>query len=283
MLLTLRQRIIFFICISIVGFLIAGLSCSFLLSKYPDSTAHYRIAAVLQSVFQLIMPAIVTAILISRQPARFLSIDSPINGGVLSVALVGLIAATPIMNYIIMLNESIHLPSSLSHIEDALRNMEENASISIKMILGSGGIANAIMNILIVGVLAGFGEELFFRGTFMRLMTTGGINHHVAIWVSAIVFSAIHLQFFGFVPRMILGAYFGYLLYWSRCLWIPILIHAANNIMYLLIEASGDETAHAANKLGIEANTADWVSIAISIVICVAALGWLSKHRVSHQ
>ena len=91
-----------------------------------------------------------------------------------------------------------------------------------------------IFSVLIVGIFAGFSEELFFRGAFQRLLSSGNMNCHAAIWLTAFVFSATHLQFYGFFPRMFLGAYFGYLLYWSRCLWVPVIVHITNNVLYIV-------------------------------------------------
>ncbi len=236
MLLTLRQRFAFFICIAIIGFLISSLFGSFLIGKYPDSTAAMRIAAVVQSIFQLIIPSLATAIIVTRQPVKFLAIDKSISLPMTLLALAGLVVSIPALNYIISLNQSLVLPDSLSWLEDLMKGMEDNAARSISLLQGGHSIGNLVMNILIIGVMAGFGEELFFRGTMMRLMTTGGVNAHVAIWTTAIIFSAMHLQFYGFVPRMVLGTYFGYLLYWSRNLWIPIIIHAANNIIYVYFQ-----------------------------------------------
>ena len=77
--------------------------------------------------------------------------------------------------------------------------------------------------------MAGLSEEILFRGTLQQLFLSSGLNRHLAIWITSIIFSAIHMQFFGFVPRLLLGAYFGYLLWWSRSLWLPVIIHAFNN------------------------------------------------------
>ena len=280
MLLTLRQRFIFFICIAIIGLLISGVCGGLILSKFPDSTAAMRIAAVIQSLFQLILPAIVTAMIVTRRPASFLAVDRKINLPIALLALAGLIAATPAMNLIISLNQSLSLPESLSSIENALRSMEDNAARSISLLQGDHTVGNLIMNILIIGVLAGFGEELFFRGTFMRLMTTGRINPHVAIWTVAIVFSAMHLQFFGFVPRTLLGAYFGYLLYWSRSLWIPIITHAANNIIYVcwqwVYEPSGKDAP--IDTIGPDGN---WIAVIISFILTVAIIAVIRNRRVT--
>lgn len=237
MLLTLRQRFILFICITLVGFFISGVISSLIIAKFGmQSTAAMRIAAVMQSLFQLIVPAIATAMIVTRRPATFLAIDRRIDLRLLLLAAAALITATPMMNRLISLNEAVTLPDSLAWLEQSLKQMEEQAAATIAVMQGGTSVGDLIMNILIIGVLAGLGEELFFRGTFLRLMTTGRINPHIAVWTVAVVFSAVHLQFYGFVPRTLLGAYFGYLVVWTRCLWIPVIIHALNNIIYVSSE-----------------------------------------------
>lgn len=237
MLLTLRQRFILFICIALVGFFISGVISSLIIAKFGmQSTAAMRIAAVMQSLFQLIVPAIATAMIVTRRPATFLAIDRRIDLRLLLLAAIALITATPAMNRLIALNEAVTLPDSLAWLEQSLKQMEEQAAATIAVMQGGTSVGDLVMNILIIGVLAGLGEELFFRGTFLRLMTTGRINPHIAVWTVAVVFSAVHLQFYGFVPRTLLGAYFGYLVVWTRCLWIPVIIHALNNIIYVSSE-----------------------------------------------
>lgn len=237
MLLTLRQRFILFICIALVGFFISGVISSLIIAKFGmQSTAAMRIAAVMQSLFQLIVPAIATAMIVTRRPATFLAIDRRIDLRPLLLAAAALITATPMMNRLIALNEAVTLPDSLAWLEQSLKQMEEQAAATIAVMQGGTSVGDLVMNILIIGVLAGLGEELFFRGTFLRLMTTGRINPHIAVWTVAVVFSAVHLQFYGFVPRTLLGAYFGYLVVWTRCLWIPVIIHALNNIIYVSSE-----------------------------------------------
>jgi len=86
-----------------------------------------------------------------------------------------------------------------------------------------------IVNLIIIGLLPAIAEEFLFRGALQQLLYEGFKNIHVAIWVTAIIFSAIHVQFYGFVPRMILGAILGYLFYWSGNIWVPIIGHLFNN------------------------------------------------------
>lgn len=113
--------------------------------------------------------------------------------------------------------------------------MEEVSFESMKVLMAKPSVGTLVVNILLIGVAAGFSEELLFRGCFQRLLTTGGVNRHVAVWLVAIVFSAMHFQFFGFVPRLLLGAYFGYLLLWTGNLWLPITAHILNNTMYVIV------------------------------------------------
>lgn len=283
MLLSFRQRIVFFICIAVFGLAVSGLAGGFIMAKFPMSTAAMRIAAVLQSLFQMIIPALVTAMIVTRRPASFLAIDRRIDVTTLLMAVAALIVATPAMNLVISMNASLELPDSMKAIEDALREMEMRAADSIGLLQGQHTPANLIMNILIIGILAGLGEELFFRGTFMRLLTTGKVNRHVAIWSVAIVFSAMHLQFFGFLPRTLLGAFFGYLLAWSRCLWIPIIVHATNNIIYVINHyAFADPSDAEAVRLG---TGDDYLSLILSITLTAILLFSLYLRRVKdcHQ
>ena len=124
--------------------------------------------------------------------------------------------------------------SSLSAFENVARALEDAAFTTMKNLLANDSVAALAVNILIVGVLAGISEELLFRGCFQRLLTTGGVNKHLAVWIVAICFSAMHFQIFGFVPRTLLGAYFGYLLLWTRSLWVPVAAHILNNVMFVI-------------------------------------------------
>jgi membrane protease YdiL (CAAX protease family) len=90
-----------------------------------------------------------------------------------------------------------------------------------------------------IAFLPSIGEELLFRGVIQRIFTNWTRNYHWGIWISALLFSALHMQFYGFIPRMFLGVLFGYLLVWSGSMWLPIIAHFINNAvavvaMYLI-------------------------------------------------
>ncbi len=130
---------------------------------------------------------------------------------------------------IIEWNQNITLPDFLKGIEEWARNKENELADLTKMITNFQSFGEFVVAFVVVGVLAGLCEEFLFRGIIQRELWRGSGNIHLAIWVSAIIFSAIHVQFFGFVPRVLLGALFGYLYYWSGNLIVPIVAHLFNN------------------------------------------------------
>jgi len=130
---------------------------------------------------------------------------------------------------IIEWNQNLTLPDFLKGIEEWARNKENELADLTKMITNFQSFGEFALAFIVVGVLAGVCEEFLFRGIVQRELWRGSGNIHVAIWMSAIIFSAIHVQFFGFVPRVFLGALFGYLYYWSGNLIVPIVAHLFNN------------------------------------------------------
>jgi hypothetical protein len=276
--LTLGKRLALFACITIFCLIIASVIVGFIRYKAGEnSVPMMRIAAVLQDILLFIIPALVTAILITRLPATFLAVDKKPKGVAVILAIATMICSIPAMNALITFNDGIHLPQSMAALEAAMRHTEEAAQKSIATLLGGDGIGSLAVSVLIVGVLAGFSEEIFFRGTFLRLLTTGRVNTHVAIWVVAFIFSAMHMQFYGFMPRMLLGAFFGYLLCWSGSLWLPIIMHALNNSLYIIGEWSAGGNEASINTFGAE----NMPAVAVSIVLTIAGLYTLRKSLIS--
>lgn len=222
------SKIIYLICLCILGFIITGV-LTFILSKFIIGIKLLRISMILQNLFVFIMPAIMTTLIFTSNPIKYLSLSkAPSIKAILGAFLIFFIA-TPALNYIVHWNESISFPESMSAVEHWLRESENNAKAITDSLLNIDTIPGLILTILIVGVMTGFSEELFFRGTLQRIIISGSKNIHIAIWITAFIFSLLHFQFFGFFPRLLLGAFFGYLVWWTGSLWVPIIAHAINN------------------------------------------------------
>lgn len=232
---SLAKRLALLCCIFLICYVITSVVAGIVVYKFPDSTRWLRIATILQDIILFILPAIATAMLVTRLPATFLAIDRRPTGPMTFWAVAALVTAMPAMEAVTALNESLKLPASMSAVEEVLRTAELSARQSIGVVLGVHSVGSLIVSLLIISVLAGFSEELFFRGTLQRMLTTGRVNVHLAIWLTAVVFSGFHMQIYGFVPRMLLGALFGYSLLWSRSLWLPVLLHIINNGTYLVV------------------------------------------------
>lgn len=221
-------RIFYFLLITFVGLMLALVVMTLIMGS-GNSTVHMRIATVAQDMLLFIVPAIATAVLVSYDGGRMLCVDRMPVPPVLLMALVVYVCGIPAMNALVAWNESLTLPSSLAPLEEAMRRSEDAAKEAVEILFGGTSWGDLIVCLLIVGVLAGVSEELFFRGAMQRLLSSGRMGPHAAIWVTAILFSVFHMQFYGFFPRLILGAFFGYLLYWSGSVWLPAMLHVLNN------------------------------------------------------
>jgi hypothetical protein len=139
-----------------------------------------------------------------------------------------------------------------------------------------------LVNLFVVAVLPALGEELLFRGALQGTLLKHTKNIHLSIWVSAALFSAIHMQFFGFFPRMILGAMFGYLVVWGGSLWYSIWAHFINNaamvlLMYFIYKEKLD-----ADLETLGGNDGDWMYVVASVLIGGLLL-WLFKENTGRE
>jgi membrane protease YdiL (CAAX protease family) len=146
-----------------------------------------------------------------------------------------ILASGPVIEWFSIVNQHLVLPTWLDSLEDWMRNSENQANDITRAFLSSKGPDGLLGNLFIVAFLPAIGEELLFRGLLQQLIRKMTGSSHMGIWITAAVFSALHLQFFGFLPRLLLGALFGYLLEWTGSLWLPIIAHFINNATGVLV------------------------------------------------
>ncbi|HEY3402795.1 MAG TPA: CPBP family intramembrane glutamic endopeptidase [Ohtaekwangia sp.] len=131
-------------------------------------------------------------------------------------------------------NEKLRLPEFLSGVEDWARAMEDRLKEMTDFLTRFDSFPQFLIAFVVIAILPGIGEEIVFRGIIQRELIRGTNNIHLSIWLAAAIFSGFHFQFYGFVPRMLLGALFGYLYYWSGSLWLAMLAHFVNNGLMVL-------------------------------------------------
>ena len=186
------------------------------------------VSIVLQDILVFILPAFITARFISAQPFTFLKLTTAPQWRAILFVVLLLVISMPAMNYIVYLNEQLSLPEALAPIEAWMRATENAAKAVTDSFLSGNTLPQMLGCILLMGVLTGLSEEMLFRGALQGTLLQSR-NTHFSIWLAAFVFSVLHFQFFGFVPRLLLGAIFGYLLVWTGSLWVPIIAHTLNN------------------------------------------------------
>lgn len=144
------------------------------------------------------------------------------------VGSVFLFASMPLVQYLYFLNKKLPLP-------EWARTIDHSANEMIKNLLITEAPWELFFNIFVIAIIPAIGEEMIFRGIIQRRFEKLFGQPHIAIWVAAALFSGFHMQLEGFIPRMLLGAILGYLFYWSKSLWIPIIIHFINNGIQILL------------------------------------------------
>ncbi|MEE0952200.1 MAG: CPBP family intramembrane glutamic endopeptidase [Paludibacteraceae bacterium] len=167
-----------------------------------------------------------------HRPFRWLRMDKMISWRVVGLAALVMVCAIPGINLLADLNNRIVLPECLSSLEQFFRQMEEEAALLTERFMQADDIWMMFINMGLMAVLPALAEEMSFRGVLQQLL---GGRTHVAIWLTAVIFSAIHMQFYGFIPRMLMGALFGYVFVWTGSLWVPIVMHFVNNGMAVLV------------------------------------------------
>lgn len=141
----------------------------------------------------------------------------------------------PIVHFLNDFNHQLKLPETMHNIEQWMINSETQAKNLINLFLSDLSYKTLIINIMMIAVIPAIGEELIFRGVLLKVFNDIFSNVHVAVIVTSVIFSAIHLQFFGFLPRFFLGIVLAYLFVFTGNIWTAILAHFINNAATLII------------------------------------------------
>ena len=196
----------------------------------PEVIKSMKLMQVLSGELGLfIVPAFACAYFFEENISNYLQLKRLSPFIVLICVLLISFTSMPVINWMVEINNRISFPPSLSSLEQWMKNSEEEASRLTEIFLKGNSVTDLLSNIFIIALLPAVGEELFFRGVLQKIFLHMTRNKHVAVIITSIIFSAIHFQFYGFLPRMMLGIFLGYLLLWSGSLWLPIVAHFINN------------------------------------------------------
>lgn len=228
------KKILVLIVLMLLGLCMASVFTGILAQMNIEKSTLYRSVQFLSLLGLFIIPSFLGAYLFSSDWKAYLYLDRNVSLQNICYTIVLTIALQPFLAWVVYLNNQIALPDCLSGLEAILRSMESNAEQNISLILTTDSIGVFLLNVLLVSVLTAIGEEAFFRGALQRILLNETKRPWVAIVVIAIIFSAIHFQFYGFFARMLLGLLLGYLVYASKSLILPIIAHAVNNLIAII-------------------------------------------------
>lgn len=224
------------------------------------------------SISTFLLPPIILQIIERNSAIQYLPMSRNTPTLFFGLAVLFLVAFSPIMNLIGEWNRDMLLPESWNGVESWMRQKEDEMALLTENLVMNDSLSRLALNLLTIAVLPAIAEEFFFRGALQNILGRWIANKHVVIWVTAIIFSAIHVQFFGFLPRMLLGAIFGYMFVLTNNIWIPILAHFVNNATVVFVAFYYSKKGYSYQQL----MTDDPFHISLYFVSLIAsvAVGW---------
>lgn len=241
----------------------------------PKEINMLKVLQVISSTLIFILPATVFCRVLRPERNAFLQMNSAPHFYFAITAVACIFFAFPAVSGLESWNSHLHLPG-MNGTEEWMRLKENQAEKITLMFFEDRSVTGLLINIFVMGFIAALSEEVFFRGLLQQIMIKNRINPHAAIIITAILFSAFHLQFFGFIPRLFLGIVLGYLYYLTQNLWVSIIGHFFNNsfavvAMYLYGEDITSSPASAGSEVNI-------LLVLLSLVMVSAQLIMLNRY-----
>ncbi|WP_295648899.1 CPBP family intramembrane glutamic endopeptidase [uncultured Mucilaginibacter sp.] len=195
----------------------------------PNVTTSIWILQIASTTIPLFIAPVVFARYVVNEPKAYLKPAIKIAPAFFGLVLLVMLVSMPFMEFLIDMNQKMVLPHSLKWLQQWMRDKEDAATTEMQALLQMKTFGSMLFAVLEIGLLTAIAEEFLFRGCVQSIFTSWTKNHHWGIWIAAIIFSAFHMEFFGFLPRMVLGVFFGYFVYWSGSIWTGVLAHFINN------------------------------------------------------
>ncbi|NOU62060.1 CPBP family intramembrane glutamic endopeptidase [Marinifilum caeruleilacunae] len=230
-----------------------------------------------QSVYSIgmfIIPPFIFAFLVNKDILKSLFLDKAAKLPTALLATFIIIVSLPMINMLAQINSYLSLPEFMSGIETWMKNSEEQAKVVTEKFLVMNSVSDLLVNLVVIALIPAIGEELLFRGVLQGIFGKLTKNIHWGIIITAFLFAALHMQFYGLLPRMAMGILFGYLLIWSRSLWVPIIAHLANNGMAVITKYYIDKGEISKEMETIGANENYWFVGILSTVFVLLLLSF---------
>ncbi|MGC9150206.1 MAG: CPBP family intramembrane glutamic endopeptidase [Microbacter sp.] len=203
-------------------------------STWMSNVNYLKGLQLVTSTTMFLLPPFVLVWILKQPVAKTLMIHRIASHQLWMLTLLSMLVIQPFINLLGDWNAHLALPAGLSWLEDWMKQMEAMNDALVNRFLFVHHWTGLLFNVVLIAFIPALAEEFFFRATVQRIFSEK-LNTHVAVWLTAIIFSAVHMEFYGFLPRMLLGAYLGYLFVWSGTIWLPVIAHFTNNAVGVLI------------------------------------------------
>lgn len=266
--------LVVFVAVMVIGFLVAIPLFGIEFSNFKNAVdinnpENIGLLKFLQSIYSIglfVIPPFVIALFLGGKTSNFLKLNKPPKSTYVFLGATTIVFAMPLINFMVEINQAIEFPEFMSGFENLMKDLEGEAKISTDNFLKTDTFFTYLVNLIVLAIIPALGEEFMFRGVIQQHLHSWTKNIHLAIWLSAFIFSAIHFQFYGLIPRMVLGAFFGYLFYWTKNLWLPVVIHFFNNAFAVTAKYISGDIAIKADEVGT-GNGSGWIVLLSFILV----------------
>ena len=267
------KRVLIFLFIMLISGLVGtAISAAF---AFAGDTGM-KIAQGISSIMMFVVPPIVYYY-VTRSEHRMHDLGlRRVNTPWYFFILIGIIlmfVSLPVTNQLTRWNEAMSFGGVFEKLEEYLKMLEETAAATTEKMLNVDTIGGLLLNLLVIALIPAVGEELTFRGVLQQGLMRRVKSPHVAILLSAAIFSFIHFQFYGFLPRMFLGILLGYMFYITRSLWTSIAMHFVNNGTAVVLYYLNNKGIIDIDPEHFGEMQYSWL-ITISFVVTAALIGW---------
>lgn len=238
----------------------------------PENLKILKYFQVVQSIGLFVVPPFIIAYLFSNNGVKYLSLNKKPSLKIIIISSLVVITALPVINFLAYLNGLISLPDSWASLKAYFQASEENSEKITQAFLSVSDTPSLLFNIFLIAAIPAVGEELLFRGILQKLFAGWFNNVHWAIFVVAVLFSTFHFQFSGFIPRLLLGMFFGYLLIWFKSLWLPIIGHFINNFVAVVLFYLKHNKIITSSPDTVGNNPGDWLYVLLSLIAIVGLI-----------
>lgn len=280
---TKLERIFLLMALIIIGLILGtviGFAYVFITKSNPNDLNALRFMQISSQIFTFVLPPIIYALLVKEKPTNDLGLKkSKILWVLIGIAMIFLIM--PLNSIFAEWNANLTLPDSMSRIEYLMKQMQEAATEMIEKFVNVDTVGGLILNLFMIAGLAALGEELLFRSIIQTSLIKICKNAHIGILIASAIFSFIHFEFYGFVPRLILGMLLGYMFYFSGSIWIPMLMHFLNNGTVVLVYFLNNKgiTNIDVDTFGQTSIPILIISIVVMIVLFIFSIKYSDKER----